>query len=191
MIVGYGRVSRNKQDTALQVDAFKRAKVPRVITEKWSSVGARPKLQALLAALRPGDVFVVWKLDRVGRSLIDLLQILQRIHQAGASFRSLTEHIDTSTPAGRMLYSVLGAFAEYEHSMIRERSIAGQQAAMRRGVHCGKARSMKPQDEADLVRLYRSGWYTLDSVARVFDVHPSTAKRAVYRVLKPGHSSLK
>lgn len=89
-----------------------------------------------------------------------------------------------------MMMQMLGSFAAFERGMIRERSMAGQQAAMLRGVHCGRARSMSKEDEADLVRLWGQGLYTMDTLARIFNVHPSSVKRAIYRVYKPGHSSL-
>jgi DNA invertase Pin-like site-specific DNA recombinase len=167
--------------------------VEQVMQEKRSSVGSRPVLHLLLSMLRPGDVVKVYKIDRFARSLIDLLAILERIEKSGASFQSLTEPVDTSTSAGRMMMHMLGAFAEFERGIIRERSIAGQRAAMERGVHCGRKRSLPSDVEADIVKLYREpgNWYTLDSLAELFEVHPSTVKRAVYRVLKPEHSSLK
>jgi DNA invertase Pin-like site-specific DNA recombinase len=191
MVYGYGRVSSDKQETTLQLDAFKAAGVCEVVTEKWKSRGVRPRLQALLDTVGPGDVFVVWKLDRAGRSLYDLLSILTRLQNAGCSFRSMTEGIDTETLVGRLMFQMVGAFAEYEWGLIRERSTAGQRSAMARGVHCGRPRSLASDVEADIVRLYRSRWYTLRSLAQVFDCHPSTVKRAVYRVHKPGHSSLR
>jgi DNA invertase Pin-like site-specific DNA recombinase len=192
VIYGYARVSTTEQETTLQLDALHRGGVEQVLQEKRSSVGTRPILQLLLSMLRPGDVVKVYKIDRFARSLIDLLSILERIEKAGACFQSLTEPVDTSTGAGRMMMHMLGAFAEFERGIIRERSIAGQQAAMQRGVHCGRKRSLPSDVEADIVKLYSmpGSWYTLNSLAIVFEVHPSTVKRAVYRALKPGHSSL-
>ena len=166
-----------------------RAGVQQVLQEKRSSVGTRPILQLLLSMLRPGDVVKVYKIDRFARSLIDLLSILERIEKAGACFQSLTEPVDTSTSAGRMMMHMLGAFAEFERGIIRERSIAGQRAAMQRGVHCGRKRSLPSDVEADIVKLYSTpGGF--NSLADLFEVHPPTVKRAVYRVRKPGHSSL-
>lgn len=161
--------------------------------EKRSAVAERPVLQLLLSMLRPGDVVKVYKIDRFARSLIDLLSILERIEKAGAAFQSLTEPVDTSTGAGRMMMHMLGAFAEFERGIIRERTMAGQRAAMERGVHCGRSRSMDQKTEDEIVRLYKlpGKFYTLKSLALRFDVHPSAVKRAVYRVTKPGHSSLK
>lgn len=191
MIYGYGRVSSNQQDTTLQEDAFHRAGVTNVITEKWKSKGTRPALHALLAKLGPGDTLVVWKLDRVGRSLLDLLNILSRLEKQGCSFRSLTEGIDTTTHIGRLMAHLIGAFAEYEWYQIRERCMAGQRAAMERGVHCGRPRHLSPKKEAQVCRLYASGKYTLHALAVRFDVSDSVIKRAVYRLNKPNSSSLK
>lgn len=190
MQYGYGRVSRKRQETLLQADAFKRAGVRNVTAEKWSSVGERPALMALLQRLRPGDEFVVWKLDRMGRSLQDLLALLNVILAAGAAFRSLTEPIDTRTAAGKLMFSVLGAAAEYERSLIRERSIAGQASARARGKHCGRPRSSTAAQDARVLRLWASGRYTLAEIGGRVGLHDSTVKRIVYRVHKPASSSL-
>ncbi len=157
MHYGYGRVSTNAQDTALQEDAFSRAGVDAVITEKWSSVGTRPELQRLIKSLRPGDCITVYKLDRLGRSLQDLLSILDRINAAGATFRSLTEPIDTTTPAGKLMYSILGAVAEFERSIIRERVTAGIHASMSRGTQWGRRFVQSPQERQEVLALVRSG----------------------------------
>lgn len=158
MIFGYGRVSTNQQDAALQLDAFKAAGVPYVVTEKWSSVGRRPQLMRLLDQIGPGDELVVWKLDRLGRSLQDLLLILDRIQATGAAFRSLTEPIDTRTAAGRLMFSILGAVAEFERSIIRERSRAGIHAAIARGVKWGPRRKLTDQEEREVLELIDAGW---------------------------------
>jgi len=137
MLVGYARVSTNEQETRLQVDALKRFGVRRVFWEKGSGVGPRPELHRVLLLLKPGDVLVVWKLDRVARSLQDLLRVMETLRERGCSFRSLTEPVDTTTSMGRLVLQILGAVAEFERSLIRERSIAGQVAAMQRGVVWG------------------------------------------------------
>jgi DNA invertase Pin-like site-specific DNA recombinase len=180
MQYGYGRVSTLLQDTALQEDAFRRAGVQRVVLEKASGASARPRLRALVQKLRPGDVVVVYKLDRMGRSLQDLLAILNQIEAAGAMFRSLTEPIDTRTPAGKMMYSILGAVAEFERSMIRERSIAGQVAAFRRGVKLGLRRDSTPPEVVEEMRaLYATGDFTYSELAAFFGRHASTVRRLV------------
>ncbi|TAM39756.1 MAG: recombinase family protein [Burkholderiaceae bacterium] len=191
MLVGYARVSTVEQETALQLDALHRAGVRKIFSEKAGGVSARPQLQRLLSSLRSGDLLVVYKLDRLARSLADLLAIIERLSNASCGFRSLTEPIDTGTPAGMLMLQLLGAVAQFERSLIVERSIAGQRAAIARGSRPGRPRVFSAATEADVVRLYASGFYTLDSLAFVFDAHPSSVKRAVYRVSKPGHSSLK
>jgi DNA invertase Pin-like site-specific DNA recombinase len=190
LIYGYARVSTSEQETTLQLDALKNVGVKKIYQEKRSGTASRPVLATLLSILKRGDKVFIYKIDRLARSLLDLLGIIQRIEAAGASFQSLTEPIDTATGAGRMMVHMLGAFAEFERGIIRERCMAGQRSAMDRGIHCGRPRGLDAQTEADIVKMYRSGWYTLDNLALIFDCHPSTVKRAIYRVEKPGHSSL-
>jgi DNA invertase Pin-like site-specific DNA recombinase len=137
MEIGYARVSTLQQDTSLQRAAFERAGITIVIEEKKSGAGARPALERLLAELQPGDQLVVYKLDRLARSLVDLMRILARVEAAGATFRSLTEALETVTPVGRMLIQMLGAIAEFERALIRERCAAGRAEAVRRGVRFG------------------------------------------------------
>jgi len=190
MLIGYARVSTREQETHLQIDALKAAGVEVIYQEKTSSVGARPELRRCLEALQPGDVFMVYKLDRVARSLQDLLAILDQIKAAGALVRSLTEPLDTTSAMGAFVIQILGAVAQLERGIITERSIAGQKAARDRGVHCGRSRSLTSTAEAEVVRLYESGDYTMKAIALIFEVSESVVKRAIYRVRKPGHSSL-
>lgn len=190
-IFGYARVSTTHQDTHLQIDALTRAGATVIVEEKTSSVGARRELNRLLSQLQRGDCVLVYKLDRFARSLIDLLKIVDKIEAAGATFRSITESVDTFTPAGRMMMQMVGAFAEFERGIIRERSIAGQNAARERGNLPGRRRVLTPEQEAELVRLYLSGGYTFRNLAVRYGVSLSAVKRAVYRVTKPDSSSLK
>lgn len=180
MFFGYARVSTDDQETALQRDALHRAGVHRVFEEKRSGAAARPRLEALLYCLRPGDVVIVYKVDRLARSLVDLLRILARIEQAGASFRSLTEPLDTGSPVGRMLLQLLGCFAEFERAVIRERCQAGREAARRRGVRFGRPAKFS---RAQLLELVDSG-ESQSAIARRFGVHPSSVNKAL-RVLVP------
>jgi hypothetical protein len=130
----YARVSTDDQDTAVQVAALKAAGCERIYREKGSGGRwDRPELHRLLDQLRKGDVLVVWKLDRLSRSLRDVLTIMERLGEAGAGFRSLTEAIDTTTPAGRMMMQMVGPFAEFERAMLRERTKAGLDAAREEG----------------------------------------------------------
>lgn len=151
MLIGYARVSTQQQETALQRAAFKRAGVRRVIEEKRSGAAARPALEALIAGLEPGDVIVVYKIDRLARSLVDLLRLLDRIATQGASFRSLTEPLETATPVGRMMLQLLGAVAEFERAVIRERCEAGRRAARDRGVLFGRPPLLREHEVRALV----------------------------------------
>lgn len=124
MLYGYARVSTQEQETHAQTDALSKAGVGFIFSEKKSggTTAGRPELEKMLRILKHGDQVVVYKLDRIARSLKDLLRIIERIEEKGAQFRSLTESLDTTTPAGRMLFHMVGAFAEFERELIRERT---------------------------------------------------------------------
>ena len=140
------------QDTAAQVSALKSAGCKRVFEDKASGGRwDRPELHRLLDQLRAGDTLVVWKLDRLSRSLKDLLHILEKVEAVGARFRSLTEAIDTSGPAGRMLMQMLGSFAEFERAMVRERTRAGLKAAAARGRKGGRQPKLTPEQKAEIL----------------------------------------
>ena len=191
MLIGYARVSTREQETHLQIDALRAAGAEVIFQEKTSSVGERAELRRCLRELRPGDVFMVYKLDRVARSLPDLLSILEDIRLAGALVKSLTEPLDTTTAMGSFVIQILGAVAQLERGIIRERSIAGQRAARDRGNLPGRTRVLSSEDEAEVVRLYAAGEHTMHALAVLYEVSDSVIKRAVYRAKKPGHSSLK
>lgn len=188
MHIGYARVSSEHQDLTLQLDAFKRAGIRRVHYEKCSGVSDRPELKRVLASMSSGDVLVVWKLDRIARSLVDLLSIVELLSAAECSFRSLTEPLDTTSPIGVFTVQVLGAVAQLERSMIRERAIAGQVAAYERGVRWGGLRKiLTAQDEADIRCLRDTGAFTIALLADVYGVSESTICRALGTVKKKQH----
>jgi DNA invertase Pin-like site-specific DNA recombinase len=170
MLFGYARVSTVEQNTAVQFDAFLKAGISNVVEEKRSAVRHRPVLESLLDRIGPGDTLVVYKMDRLARSLVHLLEVLALLEQRGAGFRSLTEPIETETPAGRLFLQMLGSFAEFERALIRDRCLAGQQAARSRGQIWGRPRVLGPADELEVVKMYRSGWFTIDLLATMFDV---------------------
>jgi DNA invertase Pin-like site-specific DNA recombinase len=178
MLFGYARVSSNEQDTAAQVTALKAAKCERIYREQASGGRwDRPELQRLLDHLRKGDVLVVWKLDRLSRSLRDVLTIMERLAEAKVGFRSLTEAIDTTTPAGRMMMQMVGAFAEFERAMLRERTRAGLEAARREGRVGGRPPKLTHQQRNEIVRMVSRGRRTAADAARLFGVHPATISR--------------
>jgi DNA invertase Pin-like site-specific DNA recombinase len=135
----------------------------------------------MIEHLREGDVVVVWKLDRLTRSLKDLLHILDRIEAAGASFRSLTEAIDTTTPAGRMMMQMVGAFAEFERAMIRERTSAGLEAARAEGRIGGRRPKLTVSQRADVVENVISGRRTAAQMLRLYKVSEATVSRLLAR----------
>jgi DNA invertase Pin-like site-specific DNA recombinase len=182
MLIGYARVSKLEQDNELQLRALHAAGVRRVIEEKRSAVKHRAQLEHLLGQLRPGDTVVVYKLDRLARSVRDLLNIVDRIEGAGATFRSLTESFDTTTPAGKMAFQMLGAVAEFERNIIRERSIAGLEVAKANGVRMGRLPALDARQAAQLGRQWQTGKYSKSELANMHGVSLSTVKRTLWRL---------
>ena len=178
MLIGYARVSTKDQETHLQMDALHKAGVELVYQEKTSAVSARPELQRVLSELAPGDVLVVYKMDRIARSLTDLLNILERVAASGAAIRSLTEPLDTSVPVGLFMVQVLGAVAQLERSIIRERTVAGQVSAIKRGVQFGRPKLLSPEREAELLALVDSG-VNQSAASRQFGVSLIVVRRLI------------
>ncbi len=179
MIIGYARVSKaDKQDAAAQIAALRAAQADKIYQEaasggRWD----RPELHRALDQLRLGDRFIVWKLDRLSRSLKDLLHLMERIEAAGAGFVSLTEAIDTTSPAGRMLMQMVGSFAEFERAMIRERTRAGLKTARSRGRIGGRRPKLSETQREELVTMIDTGRKSASEAARLFAIHPSTVSR--------------
>ncbi len=182
MLIGYARVSTNDQETVTQVAALKAAGCERIFREKASGGRwDRPELQRLLDQLRKSDVLVVWKLDRLSRSLRDVLTIMERLGEAGAEFRSLTEAIDTTTPAGRMMMQMVGAFAEFERAMLKERTKAGLDSAREEGRIGGRRPKLSPQQQTEIRKMVSKGDKTAADAARLFKIHPATVSRLLAR----------
>lgn len=182
MLIGYARVSTGDQETALQASALKAAGCERIYREKASGGRwDRPELHRLLDQLRKNDVLVVWKLDRLSRSLRDVLVVMERLTAARAGFRSLTENIDTTTPAGRMMMQMIGAFAEFERAMLRERTKAGLDAARQDGRIGGRRPKLSSQQQAEIRRMVSRGEKTAADAARLFKIHPATVSRLLAR----------
>jgi DNA invertase Pin-like site-specific DNA recombinase len=178
MLIGYARVSTQDQDNQAQITALQQAGCERIFQEKASGGRwDRLELQRLMEHLRAGDVVVVFKLDRLSRSLKDLLLTLERIELAGASFLSLTEAIDTGTPAGRMMMQIVGSFAEFERAMLKERTRHGLEAARAAGRVGGRKPKLTPQQKNEIVAMVSSGNKTGADAARLFRVHPATVVR--------------
>lgn len=178
MMLGYARVSTSEQDTASQVSALKSAGCEKIFLEKASGGRwDRPELHRLLDQLRKGDVLVVCRLDRLSRSLRDVLMIFERIQESKAGFRSLTEAIDTTTAPGRMLLQMVGAFAEFERAILRERTKSGLDAARKQGRIGGRRPKLRPNQQDEIITMVAAGTKTAADTARLFHVHPSTVSR--------------
>jgi len=180
MKYGYARVSTDDQNPALQLAALKKAGCKTVFKDEGLSGATtkRPALIPCLKALRPGDTLIVWKLDRLGRSLRDLITMLDALRAQGIKFRSLTEHIDTETAAGRAMWHMIGVLAELERSLINERTRAGVKAAQGRGVKFGRKPKLTAQQKQHARQLLDQG-RPVQEVAALLNVHRST----LYRVL--------
>jgi DNA invertase Pin-like site-specific DNA recombinase len=180
-IYGYARVSTLEQNTAAQIAAFKRAGIDRVVEEKRSGVKNRPELEKLLLRLEAGDVLIVYKLDRLARSVSHFVKVFDILKAKGVGFRSLTESIETDTPQGRMFLHLLTAFAEFERELIRERCLAGQRAARAAGKTWGRKRALSDDDVAQAVKAWRSGWYTQAVLADMLGVTVACMRDCIHR----------
>src|SRR5260370_17906146 len=191
LLIGYARISKaDDQDTAAQVKALRQAGCKRIFEEKASGGRCdRAQLHKDLQQLREGDVLVVWKLDRLSRSLKDLLHIMERVRDTGAGFRSITEVVDTTTSAGRMVMQMLGSFAEFERSMVRERTRAGLVAARDRGVKVGRPAKLSRRQQEEVIRTVRNGSKTQTASRPLFRLPPSNIK-PLLAALSPTDSTL-
>lgn len=180
--IGYARVSTMEQSTAIQVSHFKRAGVETIHQEKQSSIKKRPVLEKLLEQiLQTGDTLVVYKLDRLARSMSHFIRIFERLQIMGVGFRSLTEPIDTATPQGRMFLNLLGVFAEFERELIRERCMAGQLAAKARGQTWGRTATFTPNEAQQLAKMWREGWAQQKQLAKMFGCSESLMRDTIHR----------
>lgn len=184
MLIGYARISTDEQNLAMQLDALRAVGCEQVFCDEGIS-GAetdRRELNKALRALSAGDVLVVWKLDRLGRSLAHLIQITTRLEASGIGFRSLSEAIDTTTASGRLLFHVIGAIAEFERSLISERTRAGMAAAKARGRHLGRERKLTDDDALWARRMIDEERLSPDEVVFSLSVSPMTLRRALRRL---------
>jgi len=189
MQIGYARVSTDEQTLDLQLDALKAAGCERLFTDQVSGAKAdRPGLQQAIDQLCAGDTLVVWRLDRLGRSLRHLIETVQALAQRGVGFKSLTETIDTTNSSGKLIFHIFGALAEFERDLIRERTQAGLAAARARGRKGGHPRVKSLSDPKQLAlarRLYADKETPVGELARMFKVSRST----FYRYLADGDSA--
>lgn len=178
MLVGYARVSTQEQDLGLQLDALRAASCERIFEERASGAQRdRPQLKAALDYMRSGDTIVIWKLDRLARSLKQLIETVEDLGTRGIGLRSLTESIDTTTSGGKLIFHIFAALAEFERAVIRERTVAGLQAARARGRVGGRPPALTGKDLTAAKAMLRDPEITVADVARRLGVAPSTLYR--------------
>ena len=175
MQIGYARISTGDQNLDLQRDALQKAGCERIV-EDTASGGKQDRdgLKRLQEQLRPGDTVVVWRLDRLGRSLRHLLELMSEFEANGIAFRSLTESIDTNTPGGKLIFHVFGALAEFERNLIRERTKAGLEAARARGRKGGRKKKLDDRKRMLAVELYLQKRHTIDEICSTVGISKPT-----------------
>lgn len=190
-LIGYARVSTTDQRLDLQKEALRKAGVhPDNLHEDYASGGAKAKRRGLKDAMmdaREGDTFVVWKLDRFGRDVSELLSNLQKLESWGVGFRSLTEGLDTTTAVGKLILHVMAAIAQFERDITRERTAAGMRSAAARGVRMGAKPKLTLKQKAEVERLLRNSNLPTREIAKRFKVSPGT----IYNAFPGGRSGLK
>jgi len=183
MLIGYARVSTQDQNPELQLDALQSAGCEEVFVEKVTGNGlkVRPEWESCCRTLRKGDTLVVWRLDRLGRSLKDLVGIIQELEDRNVGFKSLTESIDTTSAGGKLIFHIFGALAEFEHSLIRERTIAGLSAARARGRKGGRKPKLSKADVRKAAAMLRDPMVTKTEVAEHFGTTRMTLNESLKR----------
>ena len=184
MLIGYARISTRDQPLALQQDALTAAGCDQLYTDTASgALTDRPGLLAALSHLRPGDTLVVWRLDRLGRSLAHLIDTIKHLEQRGIHFRSLQEQLDTGTSGGKLVFHVFGALAEFERDLIRERTKAGLAAARARGRVGGRPRKLSPKQVGHLRALAADKDNKVSEICQTFGISRKTFYR--YAPVRP------
>lgn len=181
MRIGYARVSTQDQSLDLQLDTLKAHGCERIYQEKQSgkSAKARPELQRLLDMLRSGDTVVVYRLDRLGRSTKDLIELVGRFEDMGVGFVSLSEQIDTTGAMGKLIFQLFAALAEFERNTISERTKAGLEAAKARGRKGGRRHALSPKQRAEVVKMHQANTHSLSGIAELYGVSSRTISNVV------------
>ena len=184
MLIGYARVSTREQNLDLQKDALDRAECERIYSDQVSgSTERRQELDTALEMLREGDTLVVWRLDRLGRSLKHLIALVGDLEERGIGFKSLQEHIDTTTSSGRLVFHVFGALAEFERNLIRERTRAGLDAARARGRKGGRPKKLDAKKQTLAVKLYQGKQHSIEELCSMFGISRPTLYSYIKRTV--------
>ena len=180
MLIGYARVSTGDQSLTLQIDALEEVGCERVFQDQVSGiVSTRPNLNQALNFARSGDALVVWRLDRLSRSLRDLIETVTLLESRGVQLKSLHESIDTASSSGKLIFHLFGALAEFERNLIKERTLAGLQAARARGRKGGRPPSLDAEKRELAVKLYNDKNYSVNQVCQVMGISKPTLYKYV------------
>ena len=175
MLIGYARVSTDDQNLDLQRDALTQAGCEKILEDHQSGAKAeRPGLKSALEYAREGDTLVVWRLDRLGRSLKDLIEMVNQLEARGVGLKSLHESLDTSSSSGKLIFHIFGALAEFERNLIRERTQAGLQAARARGRKGGRPKALDADKQALAVKLYDEKQHTVEQICHMMGISKPT-----------------
>lgn len=175
MQIGYARVSSDDQNLDLQYDALKAAGCKKIFDDRVSGAHVqRPGLERLLETVREGDSVIVWRLDRLGRSMKDLLNVVAQLESSGVELSSLKEKIDTSSSGGRLIFHIFAALAEFERNLISERTFAGLNAAKTRGRTGGRPPMLDKKEQKLLVRLYEGGEHSIGDICEILRISKAT-----------------
>jgi len=187
MLIGYSRVSTSEQNLDSQMDALNEAGCKKIYADKMSGAKAdRPELRKAIDDIRPGDILVVKKLDRLGRSIKNLIELINELHNKEAGFKSLSENIDTTTSGGKLIFHIFGALAEFERDLIHDRTMAGLKAARARGRQGGRPRKITDKLIQQMKTLYDANKTPVSEICKSFGI----SRSAFYeRVLKKSAKS--
>ena len=175
MLIGYARVSTKDQNATLQIDALKKAGCKKIFEDKITGKHLnREGLEKTLDILRTGDTLVVWRLDRLARSLKDLITLINQLEENKIGFKSITESIDTTTPSGRLIFHIFGALAEFERNLIRERTMAGLEVARARGRKGGRPSKLSDKQKALVLKLHKDGKHSIKDICQMLNISKQT-----------------
>jgi len=185
MLIGYARVSTNDQNLDMQRDALERAGCGKVFVEQMSGgLDSRPELARTMKTLCKGDTLVVWRLDRLGRSLKHLIELTTELEERGIGLRSLTEAIDTTTASGKLTFHIFGALAEFERNLIRERTQAGLPAAKEKGRKGGRPSALDDEKKALAIKLYEEKQHSVKEICQMMGISKPTLYSHVKKLRK-------
>jgi len=192
MLIGYARVSTHDQNLDLQKDALEKAGCKKIYVEQMSgSSRIRPELEKTLEMLRNGDTLVVWRLDRLGRSLKHLIELISKLEQREIGFKSLMESMDTTTSGGKLIFHIFGALAEFEHNLIKERTSAGLAAARARGRNGGSPLKLDEKKRELVIKLYNERERSIKEICQIMGISRPTLYSYIHKHNKEAAQRIK